>query len=166
LINVAEFAFLDQLDEKPEGECGGAMHQKLPNQKIHSLNIIRLIIVARKGSQHIPQLLVARLPWIEKLVLRKRPPQIPINLQRRLLLRLQLLQTFIMLLAFLILIKYYLRDVDFVVQFLLPSDLKCNNIGSEPPHPILTRKPIRRILIALTLQIVLHFLQFHPDLLP
>ena len=71
-----------------------------------------------------------------------------------------------MLLAFLILIKYYLRDVDFVVQFLLPSDLKCNNIGSEPPHPILTRKSIRRILIALTLQIVLHFLQFHPDLLP
>ena len=49
LEDVAELAFFDELNEEPESESVCAMHQKLTYQKVHSLNIISLIIVASES---------------------------------------------------------------------------------------------------------------------
>ena len=49
LKDIAELAFFDKLNEEPESERVSAMHQKLTHQKVHSLNIIGLIVIASKS---------------------------------------------------------------------------------------------------------------------
>ena len=139
------------------------MQQQLSDQKVHSLDIVGLIVVTGKGSQDIAELLVARLSWIEKLVLRKCPAEVPVNLQCRLLLRLQLLQAFVVLLAFLILIQYDLGDIDLIIQFLLPPYLERDDIGSEPPDAILACKGVRGVLVTVAIYLVLQLLQFRAN---
>lgn len=65
-----------------------------------------------------------------------------------------------MLLALIVLIQYYLRHIDLVVEFLLSANLEHYDVGGEPDNPILASEGICGILVAIAHDIVLHLLQF------
>jgi hypothetical protein len=45
LEDVPEFTLFNKFDEEPKSQSVGAMHKKLPHQKIHTLDIICLIVI-------------------------------------------------------------------------------------------------------------------------
>ena len=46
LVNISQLVFFDQLNEQPEREGIRAMHKQLTNQKVHTLHVISLVVVA------------------------------------------------------------------------------------------------------------------------
>ena len=44
------------------------MHEELANEKIHSLDVVSLVIVAGEGSQNVAELFNSYSSWLEELV--------------------------------------------------------------------------------------------------
>lgn len=84
LIYVSKFAFFNQFNEEPKRQGVRAVHQELPDQKVHALHIIGLGVVAGECTQNFTKFAVSSRPNFEIVILWKRPIQISINLQGRL----------------------------------------------------------------------------------
>lgn len=141
------------------------MHQELSNQKIHSLHVICLIVIAWKCSKNISEFAVPWLSWLEKLILGECSSKISFYLKSWLLFWFEFLQTFVVLFAFLVFIEYYLGYFNLFIYFLLSPYLQGNNISCKPHDSVLTSKAVGRILVAITLNMMLHFLELHYHLI-
>jgi len=75
---------LDQVDEQPETKSIGAVNQQLPNKKIHALDVISLVIIARKCPENVPELFKSGPILLKILILREGPVKVSINLLSRL----------------------------------------------------------------------------------
>jgi hypothetical protein len=73
LVNISQLVFFDQLNEQPEREGIRAMHKQLTNQKVHTLHVIGLVVVASEGPKNLPKPLVPLLAYFEILVFRECP---------------------------------------------------------------------------------------------
>lgn len=56
------------------------MHQELPHEKVHSLYIVRLIIITAKGPQHLSEFFVPFVPTFEVSIFGKSTAQVSVNL--------------------------------------------------------------------------------------
>lgn len=71
-----------------------------------------------------------------------------------------------MFFTFFVLLKNYFRYIDLVIELLLPANLQHDNVSGEPNDTVLARERVRRVLIAIAVDVMLHLLQLlHDDLL-
>ena len=50
-VNISHITVFYQAHKKPESHCFRAMKQKLPNNKIHSLNVVNLAFIVSERSE-------------------------------------------------------------------------------------------------------------------
>ena len=108
LIDISKLTLFNEFHKQPKSKSIRTVHQQLPNQEVHALNIVSLVIIASKGPQHLSQFPVATISYLEKLIFWKSAIEIPVNLQSRFLLGLQYPQTLVVILALIIFIMYNL----------------------------------------------------------
>ena len=159
LIDVPKLALLYELHKEPERQTVRAVHQQLPHQEVHTLHIVRLIIVAAERPQNSPQLHLPKLSSLEERVLWKRSSKISINLQGTLLLRHKVREALVVFLTLLILLHYQLTDLQRRILLLPLPNFHEKNISCKPLDRLLACEPISVIFAAFTFQLLIDVLQ-------
>ena len=168
LEDVSQLALLYELDEEPEGHGLLAMDQQLAHNEIHSLDIVDLLVVARKGSQNILQTLVPWAASLEVWVHRESSTEVSFDLRGRFRLRVEAFEAFEMVVALLELFHDGLLDevalrlhITAVLRnFELSFDFGEDHVGGEPGDAVLARELELRISLAIALQLGLERLQY------